>query len=254
MREWAIINGALADTEQVPRRAFVYQRICTRGERLTAIALHCAHIRRDANLIFGIDIAPNSTDIEAQVAKLLRAGNYSTDLRHVAEWRIYGDGSYSIHIAETSPYDSFSLRLTRPRAVAVVCYDELPSHATSASAAQTEILREYAQRHEGNIVIQLHPDGRVVAIDGAPPIVVCGDEIWVAERGHSVAFELTVQALIERRGDKVRQCEITREMLNICDEIFFADERGLTAIGSFEGRTLADTIAYTTAQDIEKLL
>lgn len=254
MKEQAIINGAIVDINQMSYRAFVYQRMGAQGVCIPAIAAHCLFIQRDANLIFGIDITPCASDIERQVAKLLRAGNYSPTLRQIVEWRIYSDGSYSIHVVETSPYDCFTLRLTRPRAVVLVCYDELPTRATSASIAQNDILRAYAKQRGGNIVAQIKSDGEVVAIDGAPPIVVRDDEVLVAANGHSVEFDLIVQTLIKRRGDKVRQCKITREMLDACDEIFYADERGVTAVGHFEGRTLADTIAYTTAQDIEKLL
>lgn len=254
MMERAIINGTSAPREALPTGVYVYQRMRTRGYRVIMPERYLNHLHSAAKRLFIKPAHFSGEHIADLAGRLLREGNYSASLVHVVELRLYADGDYTLHVVETSPYDEFALRLTRPDAISVISQSDLLCTPSSAEVAQNDLLRHYARANDATITITHHPDGRIVAVDGAAPIAVYGEEIIIAPTIESVETEWAIEALKCRRVGKVSMRDLRIEEIRSLDELFYADARGLTAVGSYEGHIFANTIAYTTAQDIEKMI
>lgn len=254
MIERAIINGTSTPCEALPTGVYVYQRMRTKGYRIASSERYFDHLLRAAAHLFIKPTNVRGEQIAELASRLLREGNYSTSLVHVIELRLYTDGDYTLHVVETSPYDEFALRLTRPDAISVVSQSDLLCVPSSAEVAQNDLLRHYARAKGASIAITHHSDGRVISVDGAAPIAVHSDEVIISPTIESVETEWAIAALKRRRAGKVTMRSLQIDEISTLDELFYADARGLTAVGSYEGHIFANTIAYTTAQDIEKMI
>lgn len=237
------VNGRVAAWSPDIEAPYIYQRIRTEGDKPLHLKEHCLLLQQDSERLFGKSFEVEPDCIAETITSLLRLDNYSPLRSHIVEIRVYESMDYAVMAVETSLYQGLELRAIRPKAMVCQAYSVLPDIPTSASKAQTELLRRHAERYGCAVAICTTADGIITEIDGAAVMAVIDRKIVIQPGKESVEKQQIIERLRAGRREPVQIREITIEELRRAEEIFYVDVRGITSVSEIEGEILSDFVA-----------
>ncbi len=248
MSDLVYINRRFVDGGERIDKPYVYQYIRTDGHKPLNLAEHLRRLDEVSWQVRGQGAQLPQREVADAVMRLLERNNYAAgEASHIVALRAYTDGSHSLHCCGTSLYRRLSLRALQPTALVVEAYAPLYNMPTSASEAQSAMLREYAKTHGSGAFVATDMDGRLLSVDGATPIAVRNREILVGSSNLSVEERIFLETA-ERNRRKVFFAELNREELYLYDELCCVDHRGVTAIGCCEGTQYGDIIINAVSE------
>ncbi|MCH5334785.1 MAG: aminotransferase class IV [Alistipes sp.] len=248
MADSIILGRTLTDAPPAaPDEAFVYQHIHVRSLRPAALAAHVAVAGEASQQLFGFGFDADAAAMDALCRRMLLRNRYPSGVSSCITLRIYSGGESRWTCGEIFVCDGFVLRPLRPEAT-LVSYDipfgELPS---SARSAMHLLALSDARRRGFRSVVRCDSRGRVLTADDSPVFVVRGRTVYTPDTFRSVEG-MRAAAALHHAGYELVQTDIAAGALRDADEIFLCDCRGITALGSLDGRPLADIIARAAAR------
>lgn len=248
MEQWLINNGVVSRCDSEEQGLFLYQHMRAQNGKIFNLKEHLELLNSTAVSLFGEPISLTEKVVVKSCEELLYRGGYSSTAIHILELRVWQSGKYQLRVAETSLYKGFALRVMRPKALLAEGCNYPFSQPTSAAAAMVDFLRLSALQQQCQIAICTDNNGFVTSVDGATPIVVHGTDITISNSAVSIYSNIVLSALKQLQNQHVKVAPITLADLRSADELFYADARGITAVGSFENCHYSDSIAYAVSK------
>ena len=248
MVQWLIDKGGVSRYDTEEQGLFLYQHLRVQNGKISHLSDHLELLRNTSKKIFGQSINVPEKIIQKQCEELLYRGGYSTSAVHILELRIWQSGEHQLRVIETSLYKQFTLRVLRPKALVAEGYNFPFIAPTSAALSLLEFLRILALQQQCQIAICTDKNSIVTSVDGATPIVVHGTKVTVGENSSSLYTDLVVAALKNLPNHTTKIAPILLADVESADELFYADSRGITAVGSLGATHFADSIAYAISK------
>lgn len=249
MSEFRIENRTLTDRPPVePQGAYIYQYMHVNQLRLPELTAHLAVAAAAARELFGLEFRPDLRETDSLCRRMLLQNRYPQDVSSCIVMRLYASGDVIYSCGEIFTCSGLPIRPVRPEAVSV-CYDiPFGDAPTSARMAAHELALADARRRGFRSVVRCSGGGMAVTADDAPLFAVFGRRIVTPPTRPSVERDRVVRAAA-RAGYALAEEPLERGMLARADELFYSDCRGITALGSCDGRTYTDIIARAIANN-----
>jgi hypothetical protein len=195
-------------------------------------------LNRDSSLAEG--------DVSAMVSRFLQSNRYPTQMPSFVELRCYLSGEVVLLGGEVSPYPKLGLRLLMPPGVDVAYDLPLSTCDSSVRRSVAEMAQAQAESRGAKVAVQVDRDGCVGLVDNAELFAVKEYVVVVPRELKTVEGRLLAKA-VSRVGLQIEVASLVVEDLEEADEIFYADCRGVTALGSFNGHPLMHILAEKVA-------
>ena len=251
MEQWYIENNTTERYDTDNSELSLYQRLRATDGRVMYLNRHLDILRSYAAILLPHTPIPTASEIEQMCSRLLSRGGYSSSSTHILELNLWQSGRVRLSVIETSLYKGFDLRVLRPNAAIIEGCSTALLYPTSA-ALECEKLMKIISRQNGCDVALSVQNSSVIAIDSTNPIIVHGTNVTIGNSISSAYTELVVETLKKLPQYNISLSEISLQQVATADELFFADHRGLTAVGSLGGRQYSDTVAYAIAKYINR--
>ena len=248
MEQWLIDKGGISRYETEEQGVFLYQDMRVQNGKISHLSAHLELLKNHSKSLFNNEVNLCEKIIQKECENLLYRGGYSTSAVHIIELRIWQNGEHQLRVVETSLYKQFTLRVLRPKAVVIDRYNFPISAPTSAAKSVTDFLRILALQQQYQIAVCTDKNSMVTSVDGATPIVVHGTTITVGETSSSLYTDLVVAALKNLPNHTTKIASISLAEVMRADELFYADSRGITAVGSLGSAHFSDSIAYAISK------
>ncbi|MEG1622479.1 MAG: branched-chain amino acid aminotransferase [Alistipes sp.] len=246
MTSGRIINESLSDQEIAPNAPYLFQTIHTLHHKGRHLHEHLTLLNQASQHLFNQPVTLSATDLQTQISELLVAEHYPTTVSSFVRLQVYASGVLKLVLGEISLYAGYALRSLQPEAITLT-YDlpfgGLPLSLREQAAA---IALCQAQAQGATAVIRSSGNGLVCTADDAPLFVVRGTQIYTPVDDGSVEFAAAIAA-IHLRGYELHIQAIETAELSACDEIFYFDHRGITALSKCNGRLLMHILAEQVA-------
>lgn len=240
------IDGCPFERDRFPQGLYVYQVVQTFGHR----ALHLGEYLRLLNEAVREVLHREGTfevgDVAAMISEFLRKNNYPAAMPASVELRCYLSGEVVLLGGEVSPYPKLGLRMLMPAGVCVRYDLPLSGCCSSVRRAAAEAATAHAEHQGARVAVRFDGEGCACSVDDAELFVVKEYTVMSPCEPKSVEGELLLNA-IKDSGLQFGVVSMTLETLEDADEIFYADHRGVTALGSFNGRPLMHILAEKIA-------
>ena len=119
---------------------------------------------------------------------------------------------------------------------------------TSAALTMVDFMRISALNNQCQIALCVDQNSVVNSVDGATPIIVHGTTITAGNSSTSLYTDLVVEALKNLPNHTLNIVPISLAEIESADELFYADARGITAVGSLGTTHFSDSIAYAISK------
>lgn len=215
------------------RDPYLYQTIHLRGRRPLQVDRHAELLGEWAAELFGIGYAPDARDLERRIAALAERERYPRDLSSFVRLELGADGAERLLAAGISLYEGPALRSVTPDAVVVEFSSPLAEAPTSAREAAAALARVQAALRGAPVAVQCS-DGVLLTADDAPLFAVRDKRVLTAPAPPSVERQRVFDACAAL-GLEVDDEPLAPDRLARYDELFYADHRGITALGHCEG-------------------
>ena len=251
MEQWYIENKTTERYSTDSQELSLYQRLRATEGHIMHLSRHLDILHSYADILLPQSPIPTAAEVEQMCQRVLSRGGYSSNSTHILELRLWQSGRVRLSVIETSLYRGFDLRVLRPNAAIIEGCGTTLLYPTSA-ALECEKLMKIIARQNGCDVALAVQNGSVIAIDSTNPIVVHGTNVTIGQSITSAYTEFIIEALKKLPQYNISLSEISLQQAASADELFFADHRGLTAIGTLGGRQYSDTVAYAIAKYINR--
>ena len=251
MEQWYIENKTTERYSTDSQELSLYQRLRATEGHIMHLSRHLDILHSYADILLPQSPIPTAAEVEQMCQRVLSRGGYSSNSTHILELRLWQSGRVRLSVIETSLYKGFDLRVLRPNAAIIEGCSTALLYPTSA-ALECEKLMKIIARQNGCDVALAVQNGSVIAIDSTNPIVVHGTNVTIGQSITSAYTEFIIEALKKLPQYNISLSEISLQQAASADELFFADHRGLTAIGTLGGRQYSDTVAYAIAKYINR--
>ena len=251
MEQWYIENNTTERYDTDHSEISLYQRLRATDGRVMHLNRHLDILCSYAAILLPKTPIPTTSEVEQLCHRLLSRGSYNSSSTHILELRLWQNGRVRLSVIETSLYKGFDLRVLRPNAAIIEGCGTALLYPTSA-ALECEKLMKIIARQNGCDVALAVQNSSVIAIDGTNPIAVHGTNVTIGQSITSAYTEFIIEALKKLPQYNILLSEISLQQAASADELFFADHRGLTAIGTLGGRQYSDTVAYAIAKYINR--
>lgn len=236
------IDGCAFERAEFPEGLYVYRTIVTLGHRALCLDACLGELREAAEELLHGAPSLDVTETDHLISDFLRRNGYPAAMPAYVELRCYLSGEVVLLGGEVSPYPQLGMRLLMP-AGATVTYDlPLSECRSSVSRAVGEAARAVAEKRGAKVAVRLDRDGFVHSADEAELFVIKEYTIMTPRVPQTVEGVHVLDA-IRRAGLQLQVCPISQEVLSEVDEIFYADHRGITALGSINGTPLMHILA-----------
>lgn len=236
------IDGCPFERDAFPEGLYVYQPIVTLAHRALHLGAYIELLNGASIELLNRPFPLSEREVGALIEEFLRSHRYPQAMPASVELRSYLSGEIVLLGGEVSPYPSWGLRLLMPSGVAVEYEVPLSECHSSVRRSAAEAANAIAQSRGARVAVQVTSKGEVVAVDNAELFVAKEYKVVIPKRPTSVEGELVVDAVV-RSGLQLEVAALSLEELREADEIFYADHRGVTALGSFEGHPLMHILA-----------
>ena len=251
MEQWYIENKTTERYSTDSQELSLYQRLRATEGHIMHLSRHLDILHSYADILLPQSPIPTAAEVEQMCQRVLSRGGYSSNSTHILELRLWQSGRVRLSVIETSLYKGFDLRVLRPNAAIIEGCSTALLYPTSA-ALECEKLMKIIARQNGCDVALAVQNGSVIAIDSTNPIVVHGTNVTIGQSITSAYTEFIIEALKKLPQYNISLSEISLQQAASADELFFADHRGLTAIGALGGRQYSDTVAYAIAKYLNR--
>ncbi len=247
-----IVNDALCeDAPSLAGVAYVSQSLHVCRHKPQNLASHIAVASAAARRLFGVEYAPDVAQVDALCRRMLARNRYPDDVSSQIVMRVYPTGEVRYMCGEVLVHNGLVARAIRPDATCITYdfpYDDEP---TSAREAALSLALAKARTAGFRSVVRCKLQGVAAEIDGSPLFMVKDDVIYTPQRPHSVEREILLR-LARIAGVEVVERDVLREELAHADELFTLDYRGITALGSCDGRHYMDLVARRLAKGFKR--
>lgn len=233
------------------REPYLYQTLHLKGRRPLQVARHAELLGQWAAELFGIRYAPDVRGLERRIADLAERERYPRDLSSFVRLELAADGTERLLPAGISLYEGLALRSVAPDAALVDFATPLSDAPTSAREAAAALARVEAVRRGMQVAVQCS-SGVLTTADDAPLFAVRGRRVLTAAAGPSVERQRVFDACAAL-GLEIVEHPIAPGELTRYDELFYADHRGVTALGHCEGVPYMSLTAARIAEAMNRL-
>ena len=251
MEQWYIENNTTERYDTDNSELSLYQRLRATDGRVMYLNRHLDILRSYAAILLPHTPIPTASEIEQMCSRLLSRGGYSSSSTHILELNLWQSGRVRLSVIETSLYKGFDLRVLRPNAAIIEGCSTALLYPTSAALECEKLMKIIARQNGCDVALSVQ-NSSVIAIDSTNPIIVHGTNVTIGNSITSAYTELVVETLKKLPQYNISLSEISLQQVATADELFFADHRGLTAVGSLGGRQYSDTVAYAIAKYINR--
>lgn len=231
---------------------YLYQIVHLHACRPRNVCAHTALLAEAARSLFGLDWAPDTARLEARIAAVAAAERYPHAVSCFVRIELAADGRERLVPAGVSLYDGYALRSLRPDAVTLPYDLPLTEAPTSAREAAAGLARVAAGRKGAGGFVRCDSRGHLRAADDAPLFAVRGAALLAAPGPETVERTLCLEAA-QIAGLHVVEQPLEAEDLAAFDELFYADHRGVTALGHCDGHPYMALAAQRIAAAMERL-
>ena len=248
MVQWLIDKGGVSRYETEGQGLFLYQHLRAKNGKIAHLQQHLELLENTSQKLFGQSINLTEKIVLKECEELLYRGGYSSTAVHILELRIWQGGEHQIRVVETSLYKEFTLRVMRPKAMVAQGCNYPFNLPTSAALAMVDFMRISALEKQCQIALCVDQNSVVNSVDGATPFVVHGTTITAGNLSTSLYTDLVVEALKNLPNHTLNIAPISLAEIESADELFYADARGITAVGSLGTTHFSDSIAYAISK------
>lgn len=240
------IDGCAFERDDFPEGLYVYQAVITFGHEALHLGEYLCLLKEAANEVLHRALTLDEKAVAAMISDFLRQNGYPTAMPASVELRYYLSGEFVVIGGDVSPYPRLGLRLLMPAGVDVAYDLPLSEHCSSVRRSAAEAARAYAESRGAKVVVRLGADGCARSVDDSELFVIKEYTVMTPAPPVSVEGRL-LSAAIERSGLRLECMSLMLAELEGADEIFYADHRGVTALGSFNGHPLMHILAEKIA-------
>lgn len=251
MEQWYIENNTTERYDTDHSELSLYQRLRATDGRVMHLSRHLDILRSYAAILLPHTPIPTASEIEQMCSRLLSRGGYSSSSTHILELNLWQSGRVKLSVIETSLYKGFDLRVLRPNAAIIEGCTTALLYPTSAALECEKLMKIIARQNGCDVALSVQ-NSSVIAIDSTNPIIVHGTTVTIGNSITSAYTELVVETLKKLPQYNISLSEISLQQVATADELFFADHRGLTAVGSLGGRQYSDTVAYAISKYLNR--
>ena len=251
MEQWYIENNTTERYDTDNSELSLYQRLRATDGRIMYLSRHLDILRSYAAILLPHTPIPTASEIEQMCSRLLSRGGYSSSSTHILELNLWQSGRVRLSVIETSLYKGFDLRVLRPNAAIIEGCSTALLYPTSAALECEKLMKIIARQNGCDVALSVQ-NSSVIAIDSTNPIIVHGTNVTIGNSITSAYTELVVETLKKLPQYNISLSEISLQQVATADELFFADHRGLTAVGSLGGRQYSDTVAYAISKYLNR--
>ena len=248
MVQWLIDKGGVSRYNTEGQGLFLFQHLRVKNGKISHLSNHLELLKNVSQNLFNESINLTEKTVLKECEELLYRGGYSTSAVHILELRIWQGGEHQLRVVETSLYKEFTLRVMRPKAMVATSCNYPFNLPTSAALALVDFMRISALNQQCQIALCVDQNSVVNSVDGATPIVVHGTTITIGNLSSSLYTDLVVDALKNLPNHTTQIAPISLAQIQSADELFYADARGITAVGSLGDIHFSDSIAYAISK------
>ena len=229
-----------------------YQIIHLAGGRARNLAAHTALLDAASRELFGRGYAPDLPRLAERLAAVAAAERYPRAVSGFVRIELTEAGDERLTPAGVSLYDGYALRSVTPDAV-TVRYDLPVTEApTTAREAVEQLAAAAARRRGARVAVRTDADGTLRTAENAPLFGILGKRLIPGPEFPAVERDLVLRAA-PQAGLKVSAERLDIGLLPRLDELFYADHRGLTALGHCDGLPFMSLLAERIAEEMEAL-
>lgn len=249
---FTILNDRLCeDVKPLVGEAYVVQSIHVCRLKPQNLAAHITVAAGAAKRLFGVEYKPDVNDIDALCRRMLVANHYPEDVSSQIVMKIVPSGDVRYECGEVLVHNGIVVRAIRPDATCLVYDVPFGDEPTSAREAAHVLALAKARKRGFRSVVRVTSQGLLADIDSSPLFMVKDDVIHTPIVRNSVERESVIR-LAHAAGVEVVERDIRREELQNADELFCFDYRGLTALGSCDGKHYMDLIVRRIARRLKR--
>lgn len=251
MEQWYIENNTTERYDTDNSELSLYQRLRATDGRVMYLNRHLDILRSYAAILLPHTPIPTDAEVEQMCQRVLSRGGYSSSSTHILELNLWQSGRVRLSVIETSLYKGFDLRVLRPNAAIIEGCSTALLYPTSAALECEKLMKIIARQNGCDVALSVQ-NSSVIAIDSTNPIIVHGTNVTIGNSITSAYTELVIETLKKLPQYNISLSEISLQQVATADELFFADHRGLTAVGSLGGRQYSDTVAYAISKYLNR--
>lgn len=240
------IDGRAFERDDFPEGVYVYQTIMTFGHQALHIADYLQLLDQASKNILHRPSPLKANELSSLISDFLRRHRYPTAMPAHVEVRLYHSGEVVLLGGEVSLYPQLGLRLMTPAGTDVVYDLPFSEHRSSLRRTAAEVATLAAESREAKVAVRFDTTGCARSVDDCDIFIVEGYAVMTPTTPTSVEGRLLTKA-ISRAGLQLEICDITPSQLDNADEIFYADHRGITALGSYNKKPMMHILAEKIA-------
>ncbi len=240
------IDGCPFERDGFPEGLYVYQTMMTFGYRALHLGEYLVLLNKAVREVLHREGVFTEVSVAAMISEFLRKNRYPAAMPASVELRCYLSGEVVLLGGEVSPYPKLGLRMLMPAGCDVIYDLPLSECRTSLRRAAAEAATAHAMSRGAKVAVRFDNAGYARSVDDAELFVVKEYTIMSPNRPESVEGRLLRDAII-RSGLRFEVVAMTFDMVADADEIFYADCRGITALGSFNDKPLMHILAEKIA-------
>ena len=240
------IDGRAFERDDFPEGVYVHQTIMTFGDQALHLADYLQLLDQASQEILHRPSPLKFKEFSALIGDFLRRHRYPTAMPAHVEVRLYHSGEVVLLGGEVSPYPQIGMRLVTPAGTEVIYDIPFSEHHSSLRRMAAEAATLTAESRGAKVAVRFDTTGCARSVDDAEIFVVEGYLVMTPATPTSVEGKLLAQA-ISRAGLKLEIRDLTPSILEDADEIFYADHRGVTALGSYNKKPMMHILAEKVA-------
>lgn len=230
---------------------YIYQTLHVEGRKVRFLDRHIEMLKEGARRYFALDEEIDFEGIERRVAAHLDSLYYPKDRSSYVRLMVGADAVLTLEAEPSSLYRGYVLRAIRPEAEIVSFNTPFEDIPNSASRQAWHIAGAMCR---GSVVVRRGVDSEILDADGGAQLfALYGRAIFTSMEPRGVEAELAAEA-ISRSGLKLSIEPVTEEHIQILDELFYVDYRGVTSINSCSGRRFMSGCALKVATSMEQIV
>ncbi len=243
------INGYPFERDDFPQGLYVYQTMITFGHRALYLGEYLQLLNESVREVLHREGTFEEADVATMISGFLRKNNYPVAMPASVELRCYLSGEVVMLGGDVSPYPKLGLRMMMPAGADVVCDLPLSDCHSSVRRAVLEAATAEVENRGARVAVRFDSGGFARSVDDAELFVIKEYTVMTPNVPVSIEGRLLLES-IDRSGLRLEVMPLSLEMLEDADEIFYADHRGVTALGSFNGNSLMHILTEKIAANL----
>lgn len=234
-------------------KAILQQMIHVCGREVRFLREHLGEVERAWFALFRSSLRLPAEAVEAEIRRLLEREHCSKEYSTYLRLEVDPEGQWCLQIEGDSLYRGYVLRALRPDAVAIRFELPFEGMPTTAAAQTWQTALCMARSRKVHSVVRLSEELTLMAADGVSLFAVAARTVYVSHEPRGVEGRLAREA-IRRAGYSLEIMPLKRDHLPDIEELFYVDHRGVTALGSCDGKPMMAAVAARVAEQMEAIV